>query len=213
MMKGQLSRQIVRRVLSNLRTFQNDVLPYRAVMAASYQSISSPHREKNFFSMGVKASFAATGQVQQRRWASVVDHSQLPSVTDPAVQKALNHLIAIGWVEIDGKIKDEIKSVLSKTTDAKGKEQLQSAWHSAEATVGNLPEEMRAALKSALTRYMAYLASFSVEETWLKKKVEAELGSELNLVKQRCSGLEPDWGQVSLLGTSGLSGSYIERRR
>jgi len=63
--------------------------------------------------------------------------------------------------------------------------------------VGNLPEPVKAALLSALRRYTAYLASFSDDEEWLKKKVENELGASLLLVKQRCAGLESEWNQAS----------------
>lgn len=79
--------------------------------------------------------------------------------------------------------------------------------------VGQLPEEVKQALLSALQRYTKYLASFETQEEWLRKKVQEELGSQLLLVKQRCAGLESEWNDISLLGTSGLSGSYIEKRR
>mgnify|MGYP000650933387 CR=1 FL=1 len=52
------------------------------------------------------------------------------------------------------------------------------------------------ALKSALSKYNTYLASFGDEEFYLKKKVEVELGSLLTHIKQRCSGLGPEWGNV-----------------
>ncbi|GJP76345.1 hypothetical protein CLOP_g6804 [Closterium sp. NIES-67] len=78
--------------------------------------------------------------------------------------------------------------------------------------VGKIPEDMKAALTSALKRYSAYLGAFKEEEGWLQRKVKEELGGALITVKQRCSGLEEEWNQISLLGTSGLSGSYIEQR-
>ena len=52
------------------------------------------------------------------------------------------------------------------------------------------------ALKSALSKYNTYLASFGEDEFYLKKKVEVELGSLLAHIKQRCSGLGPEWGNV-----------------
>lgn len=78
--------------------------------------------------------------------------------------------------------------------------------------VQDIPEDLKQALTTALARYSTYLDSFGADEEWLRKKVQEEVGGALLPVKQRCSGLEPEWNKISLLGTSGLSGSYIERR-
>ena len=61
-------------------------------------------------------------------------------------------------------------------------------------------------------RYAEYLDSFEPEEVYLKKKVEMELGTKMIHLKMRCSGLGSEWGKVTVLGTSGLSGSYVEQR-
>ena len=53
------------------------------------------------------------------------------------------------------------------------------------------------ALKSALSKYNTYLASFGEDEFYQKKKVEVELGSLLAHIKQRCSGLGPERGNVT----------------
>lgn len=161
-----------------------------------------------------------------------------PAVPDPEVAKTLRRVMALGWLDAHRDLKDDVESALAKSSDPASKEVLETAWRTALAvdkfseqlehlrlaldelsggkfggeTVDTLPESIVSALKSALTRYFAYLASFGPDEIWLKKKVEQELGGSLLLVKQRCSGMEPDWGKVSLLGTSGLAGSYIERR-
>lgn len=62
--------------------------------------------------------------------------------------------------------------------------------------VDAIPEPLRAALETSLQKYEAYLHSFSDDETWLKKKVEVELGGSLLTVKQRCSGMGTAWSQV-----------------
>ncbi|KAI3773793.1 hypothetical protein L1987_48326 [Smallanthus sonchifolius] len=75
-----------------------------------------------------------------------------------------------------------------------------------------LTAEVANALSVAFGRYYAYLDSFGPDEGYLRKKVENELGMKLIHLKMRCSGLGGDWGKVTVLGTSGLSGSYIEHR-
>lgn len=62
--------------------------------------------------------------------------------------------------------------------------------------VDAIPEPLRAALETSLHKYEAYLHSFSDGETWLKRKVELELGGSLLTVKQRCSGMGNAWSQV-----------------
>lgn len=63
--------------------------------------------------------------------------------------------------------------------------------------VADIPEPLTKALQSAFTRYWLYLDSIDEDEGYLKKKVELDLGSKLLQVKQRCTGLEPEWGEVS----------------
>ncbi len=75
-----------------------------------------------------------------------------------------------------------------------------------------MPEEIQDALRAAYKRYSNYLEAFGPEETYLRKKVETELGCQMIYIKMRCSGLDAEWGKVSLLGTSGISGSYIDQR-
>ncbi|KAK9946538.1 hypothetical protein M0R45_011999 [Rubus argutus] len=75
-----------------------------------------------------------------------------------------------------------------------------------------LSDEYVNALKTIYNRYAAYLDAFGPEETYLRKKVETELGTKLIYLKMRCSGIGSEWGKVSVLGTSGLSGSYVEQR-
>lgn len=62
-----------------------------------------------------------------------------------------------------------------------------------------LPEEYQKAIKTLFNRYNEYLAAFEPQETYLKKKVETELGSKMIYLKMRCGGLEADWGKVLFL--------------
>lgn len=59
-----------------------------------------------------------------------------------------------------------------------------------------LPEEHVKALQTIFNRYAAYLAAFGPEETYLKKKVEMEVGTKMIYLKMRCGGLDAEWGKV-----------------
>ncbi|KAI8004579.1 hypothetical protein LOK49_LG08G00816 [Camellia lanceoleosa] len=75
-----------------------------------------------------------------------------------------------------------------------------------------LTEEFVNALRTVYQRYTKYLDAFGPDETYLRKKVETELGTKMIHLKMRCSGIGSEWGKVTVLGTSGLSGSYVEHR-
>lgn len=62
-----------------------------------------------------------------------------------------------------------------------------------------LPENYQTAIKTLFSRYTEYLAAFEPKETYLKKKVETELGSKMIYLKMRCGGLDADWGKVLFL--------------
>ncbi|MCO5572308.1 hypothetical protein L7F22_026061 [Adiantum nelumboides] len=163
--------------------------------------------------------------------------ANLPDIADLDVLHALKRLIAENWSEIPEEATDAVEKALTKKTDdTAGIEQLKNAWRTAEAVekfsgtlvslrmalddltgltgekVRPLPPLLLDALNSAFSRYKNYLAAFNEDEFYLKKKVEVELGSLLVHIRQRCSGLRPEWGNISLLGTTGLSGSFIEHR-
>jgi len=165
------------------------------------------------------------------------DISALPQVTDVDVKNALKDVLAVDWEELPEPVQADVMNALSKETDDKaGQEALANAWRAAEAVeqfsgvleslrmelddisghtgenVRPLPEEIQDALRAAYKRYSNYLEAFGPDETYLRKKVETELGRQMIYIKMRCSGLDAEWGKVSLLGTSGLSGSYIEQR-
>ncbi|XP_008801867.1 succinate dehydrogenase subunit 5, mitochondrial-like [Phoenix dactylifera] len=163
--------------------------------------------------------------------------SQLPAITDPAMEAAFKDLMAMNWDEIPDSVVNETKKALSKATDDKaGQEALTNVFRAAEAlvefggilvtlrmalddlngltgeNVGRLPDYIEDAVRAAYKRYMAYLDSFGPSEAYLRKKVETELGTKMIHLKMRCSGIGSEWGKVTLLGTSGLSGSYVELR-
>ncbi|XWS14675.1 hypothetical protein CRYUN_Cryun35bG0029500 [Craigia yunnanensis] len=131
----------------------------------------------------------------------------------------------------------DAKKALSKDTDDKaGQEALKNVFCAAEAAeefggvllsikmelddsvgvsgenVKPLSNELADALKTVYQRYTTYLDAFGPDETYLRKKVETELGSKMIYLKMRCSGLGSEWGKITVLGTSGLSGSYVEQR-
>ncbi|BFI24869.1 hypothetical protein MPTK2_1g15670 [Marchantia polymorpha subsp. ruderalis] len=179
---------------------------------------------------------ASNNLVSTNMWSGVrrmsSDISVVPKLSDPASDEALNALLATTWAKIHKEIKDGVEGALAKSGDGT----LSTVWSSAQAvekfadtllylrmeldelngssgeTVRRMPDGLLKALDSAFNKYQAYLASFSEDEDFLKKKVQNELGGILLQIKQRCSGLGPEWGKIALLGTSGLSGSYIERR-
>ncbi|WOL02319.1 succinate dehydrogenase subunit 5, mitochondrial-like isoform X1 [Canna indica] len=163
--------------------------------------------------------------------------NQLPAINDPEIEAAIKDLMAMNWDEIPDSVVSNTKKALSKTTDDKaGQKALANVFCAAEASVefsgvlvslrmalddlngvsgedvGRLPEHLEDATKIAYKRYITYLDSFGPDETYLRKKVETELGTKMIHLKMRCSSIGSEWGKVTLLGTSGLSGSYVELR-
>ncbi|XP_042387850.1 succinate dehydrogenase subunit 5, mitochondrial-like [Zingiber officinale] len=163
--------------------------------------------------------------------------NQLPVITDPDIEGTLRDLLAINWDAKPETVVNETKMALSKATEDKAaQEVLANVFCAAEASlefsgvlvslrmalddlcglngenVGHLPEHLEDAIRAAYKRYITYLDSFGPDETFLSKKVELELGTKMIHLKMRCSGIGSEWGKVSLLGTSGLSGSYVELR-
>ncbi|KAF3328228.1 Succinate dehydrogenase subunit 5 [Carex littledalei] len=161
----------------------------------------------------------------------------LPEITDPEIESAFKDLMATNWDYIPESVVSEAKKAASKeTNDALGQKHLKGLFAAAEAceefsgtlvslrmalddltgitgeNVGPLPSYIQEAVKAAHNRYMTYLNSFGPDETYLRKKVETELGTKMIHLKMRCTGIGSEWGKVSLLGTSGISGSYVELR-
>lgn len=161
----------------------------------------------------------------------------MPDIKDSDLYNAFKDLMAENWSDLSDSLVNDVKSALSKSTDDKtGKEAVENMFRAAQAveefggmltslkmeiddTVGMsgenikpLPDHMANALRVIFDRYTTYLNSFGPEETYLQKKVETELGSKMIHLKMRCSGLGSEWGKVTVLGTSGLAGSYVDQR-
>ncbi|KAL9232208.1 hypothetical protein vseg_007344 [Gypsophila vaccaria] len=165
------------------------------------------------------------------------DFASYPDVKDPEIKQIFKGFMAVGWGELPDALINGASKVLSKDTDDKvGKETLKNVFRAAEAVeefIGTLeslrmaiddhggisgenatpyPEYYGQALRTAYDRYTKYLDSFGPDEFYLRKKVETELGTRMIHLKMRCSHLGSEWGKVTVLGTSGISGSYVEQR-
>ncbi|VFR01488.1 unnamed protein product [Cuscuta campestris] len=170
-----------------------------------------------------------------RSFSEHVTH--MPSLHDEEIKCAFKDLMAASWDGIPKAVIDETNKALSKSTDDKaGQKALANVFRAAEAieefiaiimnlkmaiddaigssgeNVKPIPRDMANAVNTIFQRYNSYLDAFGPEEGYLKKKVETELGSRMIFLKMRCSGLGSDWGKVTVLGTSGLAGSYVEQR-
>ncbi|CAM8984363.1 unnamed protein product [Rhodiola kirilowii] len=165
------------------------------------------------------------------------DVTHLPEIKDPQILQVFKDFMAANWDELPNALISAAKKALSKNTDDKtGQEILANVFRAAEAveefsgilvslrmelddTVGMsgenvkpLSKDFKDALQVAHDRYVEYLNSFGPDEVYLRKKVETEVGTRLIHLKMRCSGLGSEWGEVTILGTSGISGSYVEQR-
>ncbi|KAA8528552.1 hypothetical protein F0562_035907 [Nyssa sinensis] len=177
----------------------------------------------------------AMGVVSTRCFSEDVTH--LPDIKDPEIHIVFKDLMAASWDELPDTVIHDAKKALSKNTDDKsGQEALTNVFHAAEAVeefggilvslrmeiddsiglsgenVKPLSDEFVNALNTVYQRYTTYLDAFGPHEGYLRKKVETELGTKMIHVNMRCSGLGSEWGKVTVLGTSGLSGSYVEQR-
>ncbi|KAI4316723.1 hypothetical protein L6164_024675 [Bauhinia variegata] len=165
------------------------------------------------------------------------DVSHMPVITDSELQNAFKDLMAASWDELKDPLINGVKAALSRSTDDEaGKKVVENVFRSAEASeefggilvtlkmeiddaiglsgedVKPVPDYIKKALDTVFNRYTTYLNSFEPDEGYLRKKVEQELGTKMIHLKVRCGGLNSEWGKVTVLGTSGLSGSYIEQR-
>lgn len=193
----------------------------------SYLSPLSPRSPAKFL--------LPVGIVPTRSFSADVTH--MPVIKDPELQNVFKDLMAADWDKIPNAVIYDAKKALSKNTDDKvGQEVLLNVLRSAEAVeefgsilvslkmaiddsiglsgedVKPMSEEFKNALETVYKRYTAYLDAFGPDEVYLKKKVESELGRKMIHLKMRCSSLGSEWGKVGVLGTSGLSGSYVEQR-
>ncbi len=163
--------------------------------------------------------------------------THLPVIKDPEIENAFKGLMAASWDKLPAAVIHDAKKALSKNTDDKAnQEALANVFRAAEAVeefsgiltslkmelddsvglsgenVKPLSDDFANAIRVAFQRYNAYLDSFGPEEVYLRKKVENELGVRMIYLKMRCSGLGAEWGKITVLGTSGLAGSYVEHR-
>ncbi|KAK1427401.1 hypothetical protein QVD17_16085 [Tagetes erecta] len=192
------------------------------------------HHSPSSMLINTRSSFAM-GIGSTRCFSDGLTH--LPEIKDGDIKNAFKELMAVNWDELPETVVNKTKRVLSKSTEDKAsQEALANLLRAAEAVeefsgflvtlkmeiddsvgmsgenVKPLSDEVANALSVAFGRYHAYLDSFGPDEGYLRKKVENELGMKLIHLKMRCSGLGSDWGKVTVLGTSGLSGSFIEHR-
>ncbi|EOY14522.1 hypothetical protein QUC31_000084 [Theobroma cacao] len=202
----------------------------------SFFSVSSPsaaNQPRNLPSGGRSSLAVRLGSM--RYFSEDVTH--MPAIKDPEIQNVFKDLMAASWDEVPYSVVQDAKKALSKNTDDKaGQEALKNIFRAAEAVeefggvlmsmkmelddsiglsgenVKPLSDEFVNALRTVYQRYTTYLDAFGPDETYLRKKVETELGSKMIYLKMRCSGLGSEWGKVTVLGTSGLSGSYVEQR-
>ncbi|TKY57798.1 Succinate dehydrogenase subunit 5 [Spatholobus suberectus] len=165
------------------------------------------------------------------------DVTHMPNIKDTELYNAFKDLMAENWSELPDSVIYDVKNALSKNTDDKaGKEVVENVFRAAKAVeefggilvtvkmeiddsiglsgenVKPLPDHIKNALRTIFDRYCTYLNSFGPDESYLRKKVETELGTLMIHLKMRCSGLGAEWGKVTVLGTSGLAGSYVEQR-
>ncbi|KAL8132516.1 hypothetical protein AgCh_008125 [Apium graveolens] len=165
------------------------------------------------------------------------DVTHMPTIKDTEIKTAIKDLLAADWSELPSAITKDANRALSKDTEDKaGQETLKNVLLAAEAVeeftgklvslrmeiddsvglsgenVKPLPDLFSKALLTAFQRYNAYLEAFGPDEAFLRKKVENELGTRMIHLKMRCGGLGSEWGKITVLGTSGLSGSYVEHR-
>ncbi|CAI0404870.1 unnamed protein product [Linum tenue] len=165
------------------------------------------------------------------------DVAHLPEIKDPDVLCAFKDLMTASWDELDATVVHDVKNALSKNTnDKSGQEILKNIFRSSKAVeefsgmvislkmelddsigmtgedVQPLTDDYAKGIRMFFEWYSAYLESFGPDDAYLRKKVEMELGSKMIFLKMRCAGLGSEWGKVTLIGTSGLAGSYVEQR-
>ncbi|KAJ0231901.1 Succinate dehydrogenase subunit 5 [Hirschfeldia incana] len=211
---------------------QNQLLRNRSLLTRGFFAVSSFPSNRTPYDCRYPR---ATGIGKVRNFSEDVSH--MPEIKDSDVLNAFKGLMAADWSALPSAVVNEAKKAVSKNTEDKaGQEALTNVFRAAEAVeefagilnslkmeiddsigmsgenVKSLPEDITKALRLAYQRYTTYLDAFGPEEVYLKKKVETELGTKMIHLKMRCSGLGSEWGKVTVLGTSGLSGSYVEQR-
>lgn len=226
-MAGRLAARLLRR---------STVPSWRAI-SSCYMPPAPAHRVPSSGQPVAEKSMIFGGWTSQVRHMTS-DLSALPDIKDGGILKSLHALLGTTWTKVEPSVGEAVeRSLKSSSDDVAGKEALTDAWRAAQAVekfggnmlqellleisdlsggtgedVRPIPDSTFNAVEAAYKKYIAYLDSFEDDEAYIKKKVEHELGGLFLQIKQRLAGLDPKWSKITLLGTSGLSGSYIERR-
>ncbi|KAL2940103.1 Succinate dehydrogenase subunit 5 mitochondrial [Bienertia sinuspersici] len=186
-------------------------------------SVSNHQYSRSFFNLSSSSSSSPLNRIfsdKRSPFGMVIgstrtfsqDVAPLPDIKDSEIKAVFKDFIAADWGELPDSLARNALQVLSKDSDDNfGKEALKNVFRAAEAAeefigildtfkmsiddlvglsgenVKPLPEHYSQALQTAYNRYRKYLDSFGPDETYLKKK-------------------------VTVLGTSGISGSYVEQR-
>ncbi|KAG6585649.1 Succinate dehydrogenase subunit 5, mitochondrial, partial [Cucurbita argyrosperma subsp. sororia] len=204
---------VLRSLLRSVRAGSYSIagVRHRSLLQSHYQAarnfsyLSSPRSSFSDSPQRVSYDCGYLSGVGHARFFSV-DVVHMPTIEDSKLQNAFKDLMAASWDNLPEPVVYDVKAALSgSTNDEAGKEIVEN-------DVKPLSDELKNALETVHDRYTAYLDAFGPEENYLKKKVETELGTKMIHLKMRCSGLGSEWGKVSVLGTSGLSGSYVEQR-
>nr|XP_016446432.1 PREDICTED: succinate dehydrogenase subunit 5, mitochondrial-like isoform X4 [Nicotiana tabacum] len=198
-----------------------------ATTAVNHHSHRHLHFSSPNFPASPKSPFHAIGSTR----SFCEDSAHMPDIKDPEVKRAFKDLMASSWDELPNAVVGDAEHALTKNTDDKeGQEALINVFRAAEAVedftgiltslkmelddaiglsgenVRPMSKELSDAFHMVYQRYITYLSAFGSEEGYLKKKVEMELGTKMIHLKMRCSGLDSQWGKVTVLGTSGLAG-------
>ncbi|XP_024359614.1 succinate dehydrogenase subunit 5, mitochondrial [Physcomitrium patens] len=226
-MAGRLAARLLRR-----STAQS----YRAISSCSTPSPPAHRIPQTGQPLSRKSTSIVSFASQVRHMST--DLSALPDIKDGDTLKTLHALLGTSWTKIEPSVENAVEKCLkSSNDDIVGKEALTDAWRAAQAVekfggnmlqellleitdlsggtgeeVKPIPDSTYNAVETAYKKYIAYLDAFEEDEMYIKKKVENELGGLFLQIKQRLAGMDPKWSKITLLGTSGLSGSYIERR-
>ncbi|KAL3684631.1 hypothetical protein R1sor_002653 [Riccia sorocarpa] len=224
------SRRAAPLLLRSVRGYRSSAVPVLVVGSSQINAAQLVDTTSSVFALSTNLLSPTNLWTGVRRMSS--DIAKIPKLSDPAANEALNILLATDWAQLNQAMKDNVEAALANSHD----DVLSTVWTSAQAvekfagtleslrmevselngasgeTVKRVPDSLANALEAVFRKYRTYLASFIEDEEFLKKKVQNDLGAILLQIKQRCSGLGPEWGEVALLGTSGFSGSYIERR-
>ncbi|KAG9442358.1 hypothetical protein H6P81_018212 [Aristolochia fimbriata] len=200
--KSPTSIALAREFVSRANVGSRVLYPHLAEFVRQFSGVAS--RVSARYVIEDKVSSASS--FSTRRLFSV-DVSTLPPISDPEIKAVFRDLMAASWVELPhAVIKDAEKALSKNTEDKAGQEALVNVIRAAEAVehfagvlvslrmelddsiglggenVGPMAKDLQDALAAAYNRYSAYLDAFVPDETYLRKKVETELGTKIKLM-------------------------------